>query len=88
MSEILRTKADVYKLSTPDLTKKMSTPEGLAEINRALAATDENPVVTAEETAAKVKQQIKQQLNCSASSASNRRGTSGRRSRSESQPQQ
>ena len=52
MSEILRTKADVYKLSTPDLTKKMSTPEGLAEINRALAATDENPVVTAEETAA------------------------------------
>lgn len=53
MAEILRTKADVYKLSNEDLKKKMSTPEGVAEINRALAATEENPVVTSEEAAAK-----------------------------------
>lgn len=53
MSETLRTKADVYKLSSEDLKKKMSTVEGVAEINRALQATEENPVVTPEEAAAK-----------------------------------
>lgn len=51
--EILRTKADVYKLSSDDLKKKMSTAEGVAEINRALSATEENPVVTPEEAAVK-----------------------------------
>jgi hypothetical protein len=53
MSEILRTKADVYKLGNEELKKKMSTPDGLAEINRALQATEETPVVTPEEVAAK-----------------------------------
>src|SRR5579863_9709897 len=53
MSEILRTKSDVYKLSSEDLKKKMSTAEGVAEINRALQATEEAPVVTPEEAAAK-----------------------------------
>jgi hypothetical protein len=53
MSEILRTKADVYKLGTEELKKKMSTPEGIAEINLALQATEEAPVVTPEEAAAK-----------------------------------
>jgi len=53
MSEILRTKADVYKLGTEELKKKMSTPEGIVEINRALQATEEAPVITPEEAAAK-----------------------------------
>jgi hypothetical protein len=53
MSEILRTKADVYKLSSEDLKKKMSTADGIDEINRALQATEESPVVTPEEAAAK-----------------------------------
>lgn len=53
MAEILRTKADVYKLSNEDLKKKMSTPTGVAEINAALQATDESPVVTPAEAAAK-----------------------------------
>jgi hypothetical protein len=53
MSEMLRTKADVYKLGTEELKKKMSTPEGIVEINRALQATEETPVVTPEEAAAK-----------------------------------
>jgi hypothetical protein len=53
MSEILRTKADVYKLSSEDLKKKMSTAEGIDEINRAIQSTDENPVITPEEAAAK-----------------------------------
>jgi hypothetical protein len=53
MSEILRTKADVYKLTSDDLKKKMSTVEGIAEINQALKATEESPVITPEEAAAK-----------------------------------
>lgn len=52
MSEILRTKADVYKLTSDELKKKMSTAEGVAEINQALKATEESPVVTPEEAAA------------------------------------
>lgn len=51
--EILRHKGDVYKLSSEDLKKKISTPEGAEEVKRALAATEESPVVTPEEAAAK-----------------------------------
>src|SRR6266478_3796770 len=52
MSEILRTKADVYKLSSDELKRKMSTPAGINEINQALKATEDSPVVTPEEAAA------------------------------------
>lgn len=48
---ILRTKSDVLKLSNEDLKKKIRTPEGLAEVNRALNATEETPVLTPEEEA-------------------------------------